>query len=84
MHDEAFGVSEEATVGERARRDARLDALDERRVLAPDGIVELEQLRDPRLLDVRAEEVVEEPVACAARTATRSARSRGSARPETC
>src|SRR2546430_11777960 len=45
---------------EHARPDAALDALDEHRVLPADLAVELEQLVDPGLIDVRSEEIVEE------------------------
>ena len=51
---------EQPALGERARADAALDALDEHLVLAADLAVELEQLLDPRLVLAGGEEVVEE------------------------
>ena len=68
MRDELLRLAEQPTVGDRARAHAELDALDERCVLAPDRVVELEQLGDPRLGDAGAEEVVEEAVRALGRT----------------
>src|SRR5262245_32506302 len=67
MRDQLFRFTQETAVGERARADSDLHALDQRFVFATDFVVELEQLPDPRLVDRRAEEVVEEPVGASGR-----------------
>ena len=64
---------------ESAARDPALDGLDERAVLRADGVVEREVVRKPLLVDVGADEVVEEPVRPLRARAGRSGRSRGSA-----
>src|SRR5438132_92937 len=61
MRDELLALREEAPLGENARADTALDAFHEPPVLLSDLVVEGEQLVDPRLVDVRSEEIVEEP-----------------------
>ena len=60
MGHQALGVEHQPAVLERRRAHALLHALDQHRVLGADLVVELEQVRDPGLVHVRAEEVVEE------------------------
>src|SRR5205823_14631865 len=61
MRDQRLARGHQTPVLDETRSDAALDALDKRPVLAADLVVELEQLIDPFLVDVRGEEVVEEP-----------------------
>ena len=63
---------------EPAASHALLDALDEDGVLGADLAVELEHVVDPRLVDVRADEVVEEAGRALRRRWAGPARSRGS------
>src|SRR5215831_13661873 len=60
MRDELLALRQQPSFREQTAPHALLDALDEFGVLVPDLRVEGDQLIDPRLLDVRAEEVVEE------------------------
>ena len=60
--DQLLAASHEHAALERARRDAALHVLDELPVLLADLVVEREELGDPLVVDVRAEEVVEEAV----------------------
>src|SRR5512142_2785248 len=60
MRDKLLALAEEQSLGEQSAPNPLLDALDELRVLVPHLRVERDQLVDPRLLDVRPEEVVEE------------------------
>ncbi len=62
MPDQLLAPSHQIAVLERATPDAALDALDERAILDPHLVVEAQQLVDPALVDVCAEEVVEEAV----------------------
>src|SRR5215467_13289478 len=62
MADQLLAPAHENSVLERTRRDPALHPLDEPEVLLSDLLVEGEELVDPLGLDVRAEEVVEEPV----------------------
>src|SRR5438270_6661682 len=61
MRDQRLARGHQTPVLDETRSDAALDALDKRPVLAADLVVEREQLIDPFLVDVRGEEVVEEP-----------------------
>src|SRR3989442_8997769 len=60
--DQLLASSHEVAVLDAAAGHAAVDALDELAVLAADLVVEGHQLVDPRLVHVRAEEVVEEAV----------------------
>jgi hypothetical protein len=60
--DQLLAVAHEDAVVQRSRAHAPLHALDERQIFVSDLIVEGEEVVDPCLLDVRAEEVVEEAV----------------------
>src|SRR6476619_2353518 len=62
MGDQLLALAHEDAVLDPARGDSALYALDERQVFLSDLLVEREELLDPRRLDVRAEEVVEEAV----------------------
>src|SRR5207237_10936245 len=74
MADQLLAAAHQHTVLECSRADATLDPCDEDRVLATDLVVEREQIVDPGLLDVWAEEVVE--------VAVRPLRCQGEARPD--
>src|SRR5436190_1246062 len=60
MCDQLIALGQQPAFGQDARADAALDALDEHGVLAPDLVIEGDQLVDPGLVDVWCEEVVEE------------------------
>src|ERR671933_66993 len=59
--DELLALVEDDAVRDRTAADSALDALDEDAVLASDLVVEGQELLDPRVVDVRREEVIEEP-----------------------
>src|SRR5215468_5918582 len=59
MRDELLALRQQTSSREQTAPHALLDARDELGVLVPDLRVEGDQLVDPRLLDVRAEEIVE-------------------------
>ena len=58
--DEALAFRQEPAFGDKARADAALDPLDQRRVLAADLVVPRQRLLDPGRIRIRGEEVVEE------------------------
>src|SRR5512132_2412830 len=60
VRDQLLALGQEPPLREDARTDAALDALHQCRVLAPDLIVEGQELVDPGLVDAWREEVVEE------------------------
>src|SRR5262245_41344299 len=60
MGDQLLTLRQKSSLLQHARADAALDALDKRPVLAPDLVVEGDQLVDPGLVDARREEVVQE------------------------
>src|SRR5690349_18280105 len=60
MRDELLALREDPPLRQQAAPNALLHAADELGVLGPDLGVECDQLVDPRLLDARPEEVVEE------------------------
>src|SRR4029077_8126170 len=58
--NELLALGENAALGQDSRANPALDTLDERPILAPDLVVEGDQLVDPLLVDLGGEEVVEE------------------------
>ena len=60
VRDEALGLQQQPAVLEAAAPQPLLHALDQHGVLGADLIVELEHVCDPRVVHVRADEVVEE------------------------
>src|SRR5256885_2824926 len=62
IDDQALALGQQAAALDQAGRDSALDVLDEHLVLGSDLAVEFEQLLDPSLFGLRAEEVVEEPL----------------------
>src|SRR5689334_2973137 len=60
MRDEWLARRHESSFAEDTRPHTSVHPLDELRVLTSDLVVELEQLVDPRLVDVGSEEVIEE------------------------
>src|SRR5438094_6476421 len=61
VSDELLALREQAALAQDSRADASLHALHEAPVLLADLVVEGHQLVDPGLIDVRREEVIEEP-----------------------
>ena len=84
MADELLAASHEHATRECARRDAALDVLDELAILLADLVVEREELCDPLVVDLCAEEVVEEAVRPVGREPGRSGRWRDSVSRRTC
>src|SRR5262249_48378545 len=61
VRHELLALGQKTALGKQAGPDAALDALHQPAVLSADLLVEGDQLVHPRLVDVRLEEVVEEP-----------------------
>ncbi len=72
--NEALALRQQPTLGDHAGPGASLDQLHEPRILLPNLVVELEELRDPLVGRVGGEEIVED--------ATRSVRGEREDRPD--